>query len=58
MKKRCKKPRNKINIYSIIFVNHGKFKNTICSKKTEQEIYKKFNELLEENKKNIIFSRV
>lgn len=50
-KKREKKRRNKVRIYSIIFINHGKLKNTICSEKTEKAIYKRFKELLEENKK-------
>ena len=45
------KRRNKVMIYSIVLINHGKIKNPICSKKTEKEIYKKFNELLKENKK-------
>lgn len=49
-----RKSRNKVKIYSIIFANHGKMKNTICSEKTENEIYKRFNNLLKENKK-IVF---
>ena len=43
--------RNKRKIYSIILVNHGKQLKTICSDTTEVKIYKKFNELLKENKK-------
>ena len=43
--------RNKVKIFSIILVNHGKRKSTMCSAKTEKEIYKKFNSLLKENKK-------
>jgi len=50
--KRAKK-RNKVKIYSIIHTNHGKMKETICSAKTEKEIYKKFNDILKENKKVI-----
>ena len=49
-----RRPRNKVKIYSIVFINHGKLKNTICSEKTEKAIYKRFNELLKENKK-IVF---
>ena len=45
------KKRNKRNIYAIIHVNHGVKKSTICSKKTEDEIYKEFRRLLKENKK-------
>lgn len=56
MKKRKypRKPKNRVKIYSIIFTNHGKMKNTICSEKTEKAIYKRFNDLLKENKE-IIF---
>lgn len=43
--------RNKKKIYSVIFVNHGKQLKTICSEATEAKIYKRFNELLKENKK-------
>ena len=43
--------RNKRKIYSIILVNHGKQLKTIYSDTTEIKIYKKFNELLKENKK-------
>lgn len=43
--------RNKRKIYSIILVNHGKQLKTIFSDTTEIKIYKKFNELLKENKK-------
>lgn len=43
--------RNKVKIYSIIHCNHGKRKETLCSEKTESEIYKRFNKILKENKK-------
>lgn len=46
--------RNKKKIYSIIFANHGKQKEVICSEETETKIYKRFNQLLKENKK-IVF---
>lgn len=46
--------RNKKKIYSIILVNHGKQLKTIYSDTTEIKIYKKFNELLKENK-NVSF---
>ena len=46
--------RNKRKIYSIITVNHGKRKKTICSEETEAKIYKRFNALLKENQ-NVIF---
>jgi hypothetical protein len=46
--------RNKKRIYSIILVNHSKQLKTIISDTTETKIYKKFNELLNENK-NVIF---
>lgn len=46
--------RNKKKIYSIILVNHSKQLRTIYSDTTEPKIYKKFNELLKENK-NVIF---
>ena len=42
--------RNKKKIYSIILVNHGKQLRTICSDTTEVKIYKKFNEILKENR--------
>ena len=47
--------RNKVRIYRIIHTNHGKKKESICSEPTEEKIYKKFNTLLKENKKNVIF---
>lgn len=43
--------RNKKKIYSIILVNHGKQLSTIYSDTTEVKIYKKFDEILKENKK-------
>jgi hypothetical protein len=43
--------RNKEKIYVIILVNHGKQLRTICSDKTEEKIYKRFDKLLQENKK-------
>ena len=46
--------RNKYKIYSIIHANHGKKKEIICSERTEDQIYKRFNKLLKENKK-IVF---
>ena len=46
--------RNKKRIYTIILTNHGKQKKTIYSDTTETKIYKKFNELLKENK-NVVF---
>ena len=42
--------RNKVKIYSIILANHGKQYKVVCSEKTEKEIYKRFKELLQENK--------
>lgn len=50
-KKRVRKRRNKVRIYSIVFINHGRLKKSICSEKSEKEIYKRFKELLKENKK-------
>lgn len=47
--------RNKVRIYRIIHTNHGKKKESICSEPTEERIYKKFNELLKKNKKDVIF---
>jgi hypothetical protein len=47
--------RNKVRIYRIIHTNHGKKKESICSEPTEEKIYKKFNELLKKNKKEVIF---
>lgn len=46
--------RNKVKIYSIIHVNHGRRKSTICSEKTEAKIYKRFNALLKESE-NVVF---
>lgn len=43
--------RNKKKIYSIILVNHGKQLRTLCSEATEAQIYKRFQKLLDENKK-------
>ena len=43
--------RNKKKIYSIILVNHGKQLRTLCSEATETQIYKRFQKLLDENKK-------
>lgn len=43
--------RNKKKIYTIILTSHNKRLRTICSEETENKIYKRFNELLEENKK-------
>ena len=43
--------RNKKKIYSIILINHGKQLYTICSDTTEEKIYKRFDNLLNENKK-------
>ena len=43
--------RNKVKIYTIILINHDKQLKTICSEKTEKEIYKKFKELLKESDK-------
>ena len=43
--------RNKKKIYTIILTSHNKRLKTICSEETENKIYKRFNELLEENKK-------
>ena len=51
MAKYIRKARNKVKIYSIVFINHGRLKNTICSEKTERAIYKRFKKLLAENKK-------
>lgn len=42
---------NKVKIYSILLTNHGKQLKTICSEKTEKKIYKRLDELMEENKK-------
>ena len=47
--------RNKIRIYRIIHTNHGKIKESICSEPTEEKIYKRFNDLLKKNKKEVIF---
>ena len=47
--------RNKKRIYSIILTNHGKQKSIMCSEKTEEQVYKKFNTLLKKNKKEIVF---
>jgi len=46
--------RNKKKIYSIILVNHGKQLKSIDNDTTETKIYKKFNELLKENKNVIL----
>lgn len=46
--------RNKTKIYSIILANHGKQLHTLYTCSTEKSVYKKFNEMLEENK-NVIF---
>ena len=43
--------RNKKRIYSIILINHGKQLYSICSDTTEEKIYKRFDNLLNENKK-------
>ena len=43
--------RNKKRIYSIILTNRGKKLEKICSEATEEKIYKRFDELLKENKK-------
>lgn len=43
--------RNKKKIYSIILVNHSKQLSTLCSEATETQIYKRFQKLLDENKK-------
>ncbi len=46
--------RNKVYIYNIILVNHGKQIKNIAIDKTETRIYKKFNKLLKENR-NVMF---
>ena len=47
--------RNKVKIYSIIHTNHGKQKEVLCSEKTEKAIYKRFNEILRENRDVVKF---
>lgn len=47
--------RNKVKIYSIIHTNHGKRKETLCSKKTEKEIYDEFKAILKENREKVKF---
>ena len=42
--------RNKVKIYAIILTTHGKMVRTVCSAKTEKEIYKEYNRLLKESK--------
>ena len=54
MTKFPRKTRNKVKIYSIVLINHGRLKKNICSEKTEKAIYKRFKELLNESKK-IVF---
>jgi hypothetical protein len=46
--------RNKKKIFSIILVNHGKQFKSVCSETTETKIYKRFNEIIKENK-NVVF---
>lgn len=46
--------RNKNKIYSIILTNHGKQFGVLCSEATETKIYKRFNEIIKENK-NVVF---
>ena len=46
--------RNKKRIFSIILVNHGKQLRSLCAEETEAKIYKRFNEMLKENK-NVVF---
>lgn len=43
--------RNKVKIYSLVHTNHGKKKEILCSEKTEEDIYKKFDKALKECKK-------
>jgi hypothetical protein len=45
--------RNKKYIYVIILTNHGKQLKTICNAKTDEQIHKKLDKLLKENKKVI-----
>ena len=47
--------RNKVKIYRIIHTNHGKYRDAVCSEATEEKIYKKFNSILEKNKKEVVF---
>ena len=46
--------RNKKKIFSIILVNHGKQFKSLCAEATEPKIYKRFNEIIKENK-NVVF---
>ena len=50
-----KLPKKKI--YQIILTNKGRKIKQLCSDKTEQAIMKKFNTLLKENKKEIVFPK-
>lgn len=50
-----KLPKKKI--YQIILTNKGRKIKQLCSDKTEQAIMKKFNALLKENKKEVVFPK-
>jgi len=43
--------KNKVKIYVIVLINHGKQLKTLCSERTEKGIYKKFRELIKESNK-------
>lgn len=45
--------KNKKNIYAIVVTNHGRRQYTLYSHSNEEKIFKKFNNILKENKKVI-----